>query len=78
MIDENPFFTFGEIKEEKKASPKVKSVQKATPVVLGKPVEKIMVHRSVDKNGDVCTCWADRDSIHVDALKNYEKYKEFY
>jgi len=78
MTEDSPFFTFGEIKEEKKVPPKVKSVQKPVSTDLGKSVEKIMVSRTVDKNGDICTCWADRDSIHVDALKNYDKYKEFY
>lgn len=56
-----------EVAEEKK--------KKGSPSVS---VEKIMVSRIVHKDGTISTAWADKDSIHVDALKHYDKFKEFY
>lgn len=49
-----------------------------SPTPSGKLVEKIIVSRKVDKDGFVCICWADKDTIHPLALPNYDKYKEFY
>lgn len=78
MTEDNQFFTFDT--EEKKSPSKVEPVQKPKKEksITGKLVDKIMVNRSVDKEGNVCTCWADKDTISPDALHNYDKYKEFY
>ena len=78
MTEENPFFTFGETEEKKKISPKVKPIEKPKEQFTGKMPEKIIVSRIVDKDGNVSIAWADKDTIHPEALKYYDKYKEFY
>lgn len=83
MIDDNPFFTFGE-PEEEEILPEVKLVSKpkkpkSTPIPFsGVMPDKIMVNRSVDKDGNISTAWADKSTIHPDALHYYSKYLEFY
>ncbi len=81
MIDENPFFTFDEVKEEILSEVKIpKPKKQKSPIVIPTigPVEKIMVNRTVHPDGTVTTAWADKNTIHPDALHFYEKYKEFY
>ena len=85
-MEENPFFTFEKdepapiaepvpvkIFKKKQAPKEIKST-----TFSGVMPEKIMVNRSVDTEGNVCVCWADKDTIHPLALQNYDKYKQFY
>lgn len=84
MSEENPFFTFEKPAEEQKTPPKATPIQKpkkekpSPPPPSGKVTEKIIVSRSVDKDGNVSIAWADKDTIHPLALHYYDKYKEFY
>jgi hypothetical protein len=84
VIDDNPFFTFDKVEEEKEIPPEVESVKKTKkekPIpkpFSGVMPEKIIVHRSIDKDGNISTAWADKSTLHPDALHYYSKYLEFY